>query len=386
LVGFKNIFSEIRNNLKFFLILVSLVIVLSIVWNTFQFFQKVKTEERIKMELWAKAQKTLTAAEVGAELPLVLEIFSANTTIPLILTDQNDSIISYNNIEEKDFKNNSKRFLERFKKQNDPVVIEYDTNKYQYLYHGNSPLLTKLTYYPLALLLIIFLFLALVVGYFSINKIATQNKLWAGMAKETAHQIGTPLSSLLGWIEIMRTDQNENQIATEIEKDVNRLKTIADRFSKIGSQAVLEKIDVVEQTKNSFEYLRSRFSNKIEFSINIPKIPLFLMLNPVLHDWTIENLVKNAIDASKGKGKIHIDLEYDKKFIKIKVKDHGKGIPKNEFNKIFETGFTTKKRGWGLGLSLTKRIVEEYHNGKIKVLESEIGKGTTMQISFKTLS
>jgi len=379
-------FSKIRDNLKIFLILVSLVIVLSIVWNTFQFFQKVKTEERIKMELWAKAQKTLTSAEVGAELPLVLEIFSANTTIPLILTDRNDSIISYNNVEEKDFKNNSKNFLERFKKQNEPVVIEYDTDKYQYLYYGNSPLLTKLTYYPLALLLIIFLFLALVVGYFSINKIATQNKLWAGMAKETAHQIGTPLSSLLGWIEIMRTDQSENQIANEIEKDVNRLKTIADRFSKIGSQAVLEKIDVVEQTKNSFEYLKSRFSNKIEFSIHLPKTPIFLMLNPVLHDWTIENLVKNAIDASKGKGKIQVDLEHDQKFIKIKIKDHGKGIPKNEFNKIFETGFTTKKRGWGLGLSLTKRIVEEYHNGKIKVLDSEVGKGTTMQISFKIIS
>jgi len=382
--GFKNMFSESRNNLKFFLIIVSSGIVLLIIWNTFQFFQKVKTEERIKMELWAKAQKTLTSAEVGAELPLVLEIFSANTTIPLILTDHNDSIISYNNLAEKDFQNNSKRFLERFKKQNDPIIIEYDTNKYQYLYYGNSPLLTKLTYYPLALLLIIFLFLALVVSYFGINKIATQNKLWVGMAKETAHQIGTPLSSLLGWIEIMRTDQN--QIAEEIEKDVNRLKTIADRFSKIGSQAVLEKTDIVEQTKNSFEYLKSRFSNQIEFSISLPDVPVFLMLNPVLHDWTIENLMKNAIDASKGKGKIHIEMEHDQKFIKIKVKDQGKGIPKKEFHKIFEPGFTTKKRGWGLGLSLTKRIVEKYHNGKIKVLESEVGNGTTMQVSYKQIS
>jgi len=376
-------FSERRGNLKKFLIFISLLIVLLIVWNTYQFFQKVKTEERIKMELWATAQKTLTTAEVGAELPLVLEIFSANITIPLILTDENDSIISYNNVDQHNFEHNSERFLKRFKKQNDPIVIEYDTNKFQYLYYGNSPLLTKLTYYPLALLLIIFLFLALMVGYFRINKIATQNKLWAGMAKETAHQIGTPLSSLLGWIEIMRAEQNQQQIANEIEKDVTRLQTIADRFSKIGSESVLEKTDVVALTKNSFEYLKSRFSSQIEFSVSLPNYPIYLMLNPILHDWTIENLVKNAIDASKGKGKIHIQIDDDSRYTKIKIKDNGKGIPKNEFQKIFETGFTTKKRGWGLGLSLAKRIVEKYHNGKIKVLESEIQKGTIMQISFK---
>jgi len=376
-------FSERRGDLKIFLISISLLIVLLIVWNTYQFFQKVKTEERIKMELWATAQKTLTTAQVGAELPLILEIFSANTTIPLILTDENDSIISYNNVDKHNFEHKSEHFLKRFKKQNDPIVIEYDTNKFQYLYYGNSPLLTKLTYYPFALLLIIFLFLALVVGYFRINKIATQNKLWVGMAKETAHQIGTPLSSLLGWIEIMRNEQNEQQIANEIEKDVTRLQTIADRFSKIGSESVLEKKDIVTLTKTSFEYLKSRFSNRIEFSISLPNYPIYLPLNPILHDWTIENLIKNAIDASKGKGEIHIQVEDEPKYVKIKIKDNGKGIPKNEFQKIFEPGFTTKKRGWGLGLSLTKRIVEEYHNGKIKVLESEIQKGTIMQISFK---
>jgi len=376
-------FSERRGNLNFFFIFVSLLIVVLIVWNTYQFFQKVKIEERIKMELWATAQKTLTTAQVGAELPLILEIFSANTTIPLILTNENDSIISYKNVDNHNFEHNSERYLKRFKKQNNPIVIEYDTNKFQYLYYGNSPLLTKLTYYPLALLLIIFLFLALLVGYFRINKIATQNKLWAGMAKETAHQIGTPLSSLLGWIEIMRSEQNQQQIANEIEKDVIRLQTIADRFSKIGSESVLEKTDIVALTKNSFEYLKSRFSNRIAFSISLPNYPIYLPLNPILHDWTIENLIKNAIDASKGKGEIHIQVEDESKYVKIKIKDNGKGIPKNEFQKIFEPGFTTKKRGWGLGLSLTKRIVEKYHNGKIKVLESETQKGTIMQISFK---
>lgn len=375
-------FSEKRNNLRLVLIFLAFITVVLIVWNTYQFFQKVKEEERTKMEIWAEAQKTLGSSDIDAELPLVLEIFSKNTSIPLILTDKDNNIISNNNIDEEDFEKNSERLLEKFKSQNEPIVIEYDTGKYQYLYYGNSPLLTKLTYYPFALLLIIFLFLALIASYFRTNKMSAQNKLWAGMAKETAHQIGTPLSSLLGWIEIMRADNVDEQTVTEIEKDVVRLQTIADRFSKIGSEPALEKTDVVEQTKNSYEYLKSRFSNQVEFSISLPDYPIYLMLNPVLHSWTIENLIKNAVDAMKGKGKIHVSVENDNKIIKIKVEDTGKGIPKNEFKKVFETGFTTKKRGWGLGLSLTKRIVEEYHNGKIKVLESEVGKGTTMQVSF----
>lgn len=203
------------------------------------------------------------------------------------------------------------------------------------------------------------------------------------MAKETAHQIGTPLSSLLGWIEILRADNVDETTIVEIEKDVVRLQTIADRFSKIGSEPALEKTDVVGLTKSSYEYLKSRFSNNIEFSISLPDYPIYLMLNPILHSWTIENLIKNSIDAMKGKGKIHVSIEDEPRFVKIKVEDNGKGIPKNEFKRIFDPGFTTKKRGWGLGLSLTKRIVEEYHSGNIKVLHSESGKGTTMQISWE---
>ena len=375
-------FSDKSTSLRYFLIFGALVVVILIVGNTYQFFQKVKEEERIKMELWAEAYKTLNSSEIGADLPLVLEITSKNKTIPLVLTDSEDNIISYNNIDDEIFKKYSKELLERFKNQNNPIEIEFENTR-QYLYYGNSPLLTKLTYYPFALLLIIVLFVALIASYFKTNKVSTQNKLWAGMAKETAHQIGTPLSSLLGWVEIMRVDNVDEQTVTEVEKDVKRLQTIADRFSKIGSEPVLEKVDVVELTKESFEYLKSRFSNQIEFSISLPDYPLYLMLNPVLHSWTIENLIKNSVDAMKGKGKISVRIEDDVRFIRIKVEDSGKGIPKNEFKKVFEPGFTTKKRGWGLGLSLTKRIVEEYHNGKIKVLESEIGKGTIMQVSFK---
>lgn len=374
--------SNKRNILKWLLVFGAFVVVSLILWNTYRLSQIVKEEERTKMELWAEAHKTLNGSDIGADLPLVLEIFSKNKSIPLILTDKDQNIIDYNNIDEQEFEKKSKVLLNRFESQNQPIIIEFE-GEIQYLYYGNSPLLTKLTYYPFALLLIIFLFLALITSYFKTNRMSAQNKLWAGMAKETAHQIGTPLSSLLGWVEIMKTDDVDVQITSEIEKDVERLHTIADRFSKIGSEPALEKIDVVASTQDSYDYLKSRFSGQVEFSITLPDYPIYLMLNPVLHSWTIENLIKNAIDAMKGKGKITISILDEVRFIKIVVEDTGKGIPKNQFRKIFEPGFTTKRRGWGLGLSLTKRIVEEYHGGKIKVLSSEIDKGTTMQISFK---
>jgi signal transduction histidine kinase len=212
---------------------------------------------------------------------------------------------------------------------------------------------------------------------------ATQNKLWAGMAKETAHQIGTPLSSLIGWLEIMKADNVDETTVSEIEKDIHRLQTITERFSKIGSEPVLETKNIIEETQNSFDYLKSRFSNQVEFSFAAPSQAIMVLLNPALHSWTIENLMKNAIDAMKGRGKLSVAIESDNRTVKILVTDSGKGIPKNQFRRIFEPGFTTKRRGWGLGLSLTKRIVEEYHKGKIKVLQSEIGKGTTMQVLYK---
>ncbi len=378
--------SDKRNTLKWILIFSAFIVVSLILWNTYQFFQKVKEEERTKMELWAEAQRNFHTADIETDISLILEIFSKNTTIPLILTDQNGNIEKINNIDldEETFKKVSQQLLEKYKNQNEPIVIEFEDN-IQYLYYGNSPLLTRLTYYPMALLLIIFLFLALIVSYFRSNKMSSQNKLWAGMAKETAHQIGTPLSSLLGWVEILRTDDVDELTVSEIEKDVARLQTIADRFSKVGSEPALKKVDVVELTKTSYEYLKSRFSNQIEFSISLPDYPIYLMLNPALHSWTIENLMKNSVDAMKGKGKISVTIEDEPKFVKIKIEDTGKGIAKNKFKKIFEPGFTTKKRGWGLGLSLTRRIVEEYHDGRIKVLHSEIGKGTIIQVSWKHL-
>jgi signal transduction histidine kinase len=246
--------------------------------------------------------------------------------------------------------------------------------------------LNKLKYYPVALLLIIVLFSALVYYFYRSTKIATQNKLWAGMAKETAHQIGTPLSSLIGWVEILKSEDIDESITMEIEKDIERLQTITDRFSKIGSKPILEKKDIVTETFQSYNYLQSRFSKQIEFTFEGPKSPILVMLNPTLHSWTVENLVKNAIDAMKGRGKLSLKIEQDQDSVKISVTDTGSGIQKNQFKRVFEPGFTTKKRGWGLGLSLTKRIVEEYHKGTIKVSQSEIGKGTTMQISYKIIN
>jgi len=376
-------FSDKRNVTRWTIIIASFFIVILILWNTYSFFQIFKEEERAKMELWAQALKSLSNADPNADTELPLKIFQ-NATIPIIET-QDNKIINHINIDEDIAKDETKikLFLEKLKSQNEAIKLEYIPGKYQYFYYGDSSLLNKLKYYPIALLLIIFLFGAVVYNFYRSTKMATQNKLWAGMAKETAHQIGTPLSSLIGWLEIMKADNVDAVTISEIEKDINRLQTITDRFSKIGSEPVLDNHNLIEQTLSSYTYLKSRFSNQVEFSFHAPNTPLFVALNPALHSWTIENLMKNAIDAMKGRGKLDIVIEQDENQIKINITDSGKGIPKNQFRRVFEPGFTTKKRGWGLGLSLTKRIVEEYHKGKIKVLHSEIGKGTTMQILYK---
>jgi signal transduction histidine kinase len=377
-------FSDRRNTTRWFIILVSFLIISLILWNTYTFFQIFKNEERLKMNLWAKAQKTLINADENTDVELPLQIFSTNSSIPIILTE-NNKIINAVNVDDKIIKSKSEsaNFLADLKNENEPIVIQYAPGKFQELYYGNSALLNKLKYYPVALLLIIVLFAALVYNFYRSTKMATQNKLWAGMAKETAHQIGTPLSSLIGWVELLKAENVAESTTLEIEKDIERLQTITDRFSKIGSEPKLENIDIVAETEKTFDYLQSRFSKQVVFSFQAPELPVFVLINPTLHGWTIENLVKNAIDAMKGKGNLDLVIEQEGDWLKIKVSDTGNGIPKNQFKTIFEPGFTTKKRGWGLGLSLTKRIVEEYHKGFIKVVQSEIGKGSTIQLSYK---
>jgi signal transduction histidine kinase len=367
------------------LILGSIVIISLILWNTYEFFNFFKNEERLKMELWAQAQKTINSSDANVDITLATEVITKPNAIPIILTDQNNQIIKVNNFDGSILNDTvqAKVILATFKKQNEPIKLEIGPGKFQYLYYGNSSLINKLKYYPIALLLIIVLFGALVYTFYKSTKMATQNKLWAGMAKETAHQIGTPLSSLIGWLELMKTVPLDTSSVAEMEKDIVRLQTIADRFSKIGSKPVLETLDLVQETADSYAYLQARFSQQVTFSFEAPNEKIYLPLNAALHSWTIENLVKNAIDAMKGKGSLKVSIETEGKVVKIKVSDTGKGIPKNQFTQVFEPGFTTKKRGWGLGLSLTKRIVQDYHKGKIKVIESEVGKGTTIQISYK---
>lgn len=377
-------FSEKRTTIRWIIIITSFVIVSLILWNTYSFFQIFKSDERVKMEQWALAQKAFKEAGLDDDVTLPFQIIST-ATIPIIQTTNNDSIINTTNIDEEIVKDKNKlnQLFQSLKNQNEPIVTQDEKGRDNYLYYSDSPLLNKLKYYPIALLLIIFLFATVVYNFYRSTKMATQNKLWAGMAKETAHQIGTPLSSLIGWLEIMKADNVDETTVSEIEKDINRLQTITDRFSKIGSEPILENRNIIEETEQSFDYLKSRFSNQVSFSFKAPEKVIMVSLNPILHSWTVENLVKNAIDAMKGRGRLTVEIIEENNLVKILVTDSGKGIPKKEFKKVFEPGFTTKKRGWGLGLSLTKRIVEEYHKGKIKVLNSEINKGTTMQVSYR---
>jgi signal transduction histidine kinase len=380
-------FSEKRNITRWFIIVASFFIVLLILWNTYNFFQIFKNEERAKMEFWATAQKTLANANENSDIELPFQIIRNNTSIPMIVTDSRENIISHNNIAE-EIVNDSialKNYFNGIKNDNQPIKMELSKKNYQLVYYGDSPLLNKLKYYPIALLLIIILFGAVVYNFYKATKMATQNKLWAGMAKETAHQIGTPLSSLIGWLELLKLENVAESSLIEIEKDIHRLQTITDRFSKIGSEPLLEQKNIIAETKQALDYLQTRVSKQILFTFSAPEEPIYVAINPALHSWTIENLVKNAIDAMRGKGHLDLTITSLGNRVKITITDSGKGIPKNQFNKIFEPGFTTKKRGWGLGLSLTKRIVQEYHKGRIKVAHSELGKGTAIQISYKTI-
>lgn len=379
-------FSDKRNISRWIIIAVSFFIVLFILWNTYSFFNIFKNDERIKVELLAQAYSVINDTDTDVDLELPFQIVTGNNTVPIIITDK-DSITGSKNLPDDIESDPVKKtaYLQGLKQEGTFIKLKIGKNSNQVLYYGSSRLLNNLKYYPITLVIIVMLFATIVFIFYRASKMATQNRLWAGMAKETAHQIGTPLSSLLGWIEIMRADDVDETTVTEIEKDVNRLQVIAERFSKVGSEPVLKEMDIISETEKSFEYLRSRASKQVEFVFMAPNHPVNVMLNPELHSWTVENLVKNAIDAMKGKGRLEVVLSESAHHIRIKVSDTGKGIPKSQFKKVFEPGFTTKQRGWGLGLSLTKRIVEEYHKGRIRVLSSEIGKGTTMQATYKKI-
>ncbi len=377
----------IKNNFKNSWLLAAFLIVSLILWNTNLLFDTLKNEERKKMKLWALAQEELIENSVVNNL--TFEVLQQTWINPMIQVDQNEKIIGYKNI---NWDQNSQdslelyNYLENIKSENQPILIRYkdslsDIN--QKLYYGDSILLKKLQYYPLALLLIIFLFGAVLYFVYKTSRISEQNRLWNSMAKETAHQIGTPLTSMIGWITLMKDQNKESEPLNEIEKDLERLKVITDRFSKMGFLPKLKKSDIVSETKKTIEYLKKRSSDLVIFQTNISKNEILLPLNQQLYSWTLENLIKNGIDAIKGKGTIKVSLKEDLNWVIITISDTGQGIKKELYKKIFSPGYTSKKRGWGLGLSLAKRIISDYHKGKISVKKSVIGKGSTFEILLK---
>lgn len=377
-------FSPKRKASNITLLISAFIIVSLILWNTNSFFRKFKEEERLKMEIWATAQLELIQSPVDQELGnLTLKVMANNTSTPMILVNEEGSYKTHNIAKDKIADSiYIQQKIEQFKNENEPIQIIQEDELLETLYYGNSEVLNKLKYYPLALLLIICLFGTVIFFFFKTNKASEQNKLWAGMAKETAHQIGTPLTSLMGWNELLKTEDINPDVTKEIAKDIDRLQTITERFSKIGSIPELHVHDIVEETKKAYDYLKQRSSKLVHFSFssNVEEAPV--LLNPPLYNWSIENLVKNGIDAMKGKGNIAIQIEKKGQTVNILVSDTGHGIAKSDFQNIFNPGVTTKKRGWGLGLSLVKRIVEEYHKGKIKVFSSS-KEGTIMQISLR---
>lgn len=374
-------------------ILASIFVVTLILWNTYVFFNQLKENERTKMEIWAVAHEELAQAKLASDQiggedavnKIALTIIESNSTTPMILHTLKEDFYSGRNIDEKILLNENKlqKKIAQFRSEYEPLEVKYQDEIMAILYYGNSPLINKLKYYPAALILIITLFVLAVYLFYRTSKSAEQNQLWAGMAKETAHQIGTPLSSLVGWTEILKSERVNPEYIQEMEKDISRLEKITDRFSKIGSIPKLERRDLVLETKNTFHYLKKRSSKLIEFQLNIPESEIYVDLNPQLFSWTLENLVKNGIDAMKGKGKITISIEKNSKYARVHISDTGKSFAKSESRRIFTPGYTTKKRGWGLGLSLAKRIIEEYHKGKIHVLKSVPDQGTTMEIVLK---
>lgn len=378
-----NRFSSFLNSKKI-LIVLAVVIVGAILWNTFQFFEGFKEQEKVKMEILADAYVAFNKTTSDDDISLLVKIIENNKTIPMIVTDDNDQILMDQNITHRS--ENKEAFLEKKLKEmkdlHKPIEINVSEGQNQYIYYSNSKILDKLRFYPLALVLIFLLFLGILYAVFNASYNSDKNKLWNGMAKETAHQIGTPLSSLLGWIEILRTESIDQDYVDEMEKDVARLGVIANRFSKIGSQPVRALHNPSELIETTLSYFTNRSSKSVQFFYEAPEKQTEIKLNEELFSWVLENLIKNAIDAMQGKGEIKIEQIETPHEIQLLVSDTGKGISKKLQKKIFEPGFTTKERGWGLGLSLSKRIIATYHNGKIFVKQSQKNEGTTFQINL----
>ena len=375
-----------RSNWQAFLFFFAILIgVGSLIYTQF-LVRSLKAEERKKVEMWAEATRLINSADSTQNLDFLLTIIQNNNTVPVILTDGHDNIINTRNLGQ--LKTQDPGFMaekiEKMKSDNQPIIIDLGNGFTNRIYYKDSIILSQLIYYPFIQLGFIILFILASYLALSSSRKAEQNRVWVGMSKETAHQLGTPTTSLSGWVEILQNNYPEIPVIKELALDVKRLEKVTERFSRIGSKPSLAEENIKSLIQNSVNYLQTRSSSKVLFvlpfstddEINIP-------VNPALFEWVIENVCKNAMDAMEGDGEITIRVEEEGKFAVIDIYDTGKGMPKSAYKKIFNPGYTTKKRGWGLGLSLAKRIVEEYHNGRIFVKSSEIGKGTCIRIMMK---
>ncbi len=377
-----------RKNLwKFLLFLFAVLIGAATLWYTESFLDELRKQEVDKVEQFAKALQNILDAGETTDISLEQDIIRSNTTIPIILTDEEGNLMGANNVDEK--RQEDPKWIEEkiaeMSREAEPLQVDIGNGDIQYLYYQNSTLLTKLRYYPMVLLCVISLFIIIAYIAFSNARKSEQNRVWNGLAKETAHQIGTPLSSLMGWLELLRAKDVDAEMVEEMEKDINRLNTITDRFSKIGSKPSITEQNIEEITEEAVSYLKARSPRKINITFSPAEgiKDLKVMLNKPLYEWVIENLIRNAMDALEAKGDIDVSITEHGKFVRVEVRDSGKGIPVNKQKTVFRPGYTTKSRGWGLGLSLAKRIIEDYHNGKIYVASSELGKGTTFRISLR---
>jgi two-component system, sporulation sensor kinase D len=382
-----NFFSQ--NKIRPWVLLSVFAIVALILWNTNILFQILKVEERTKMELWATAQQELIEnSDLSRDYGiLAFDVLQKIGVTPMIKVNASGHIKDFKNIawEVQRDPDSLKLYalLQELKFENEPIAIRYKDVVNQTLYYGDSELLKKLQYYPLALLLIIALFAAVLFFFFQTSKVSEQNRLWAGMAKETAHQIGTPLSSLMGWITLLKEQKIAPASVDEMEKDIDRLLVITERFSKVGSLPELHHHDIAQATQEAIRYLKKRSSQMILWTWDIPENEIKIPINLPLYSWTLENLIKNGIDAMKGQGSLTIELVERKTEVVVCVSDTGQGIAPKNVKRIFNPGFTTKQRGWGLGLSLVRRIIVDYHQGSVAVLKTELGKGTTFEIRLK---
>lgn len=376
---------DTRQKIKTIFLLISVILVGGFLYVSNKLVHDLSIEERNKMEIWADATRAVASEDMNMDMGLILKIIQSNTSIPVIIADENDIIKQTLNI--KIPQDNPDKFLEKklqdFKKGSNIIEIYLDKNTKQYLYYDDSILLKRLSYYPHVQLGVMILFILIAYLALMSSKKAEQNKVWVGLSKETAHQLGTPISSLMAWMDLLELNGVDKGLLADMGKDIKRLSIIAERFSKIGSKPEMDFVYVNEVLTNATEYMRRRVSNKVKITTHVPEEAVGAMMCLPLVEWVIENLCKNAIDAMDGQGSIDIYLKIDAQKCYIDVKDTGKGISRKHFKTVFNTGYTTKKRGWGLGLTLVKRIIEEYHDGKIYVKESEVNKGTTFRIELK---